>query len=270
MGSFSLVAGRWSRSSEPRTTPPNRGLGFASIAIVVCSGLACSGVATAQVKLFSSKDAFLAAAGPQHLESFETTPLRECSTNSLSLLGVKVSDVAGFAVGTDCSLGICATDGVQYIKNCNDAIANSLTFTFSCPTKTFAIKNVDFGDISTTEVGTLTLTTNSGVNHQFASVPTKLANGNIIFIGVVSDIPFTEAKIIKTTSVGDGVNWDELYFTNSCCPSDFNHDGFVNGDDFDLYVEAFTAGNIAADFDGNGFVTGDDFDAFVAAFVDGC
>lgn len=54
------------------------------------------------------------------------------------------------------------------------------------------------------------------------------------------------------------------------CPSDFNGDGFVNGDDFDGYVDAFEAGNVEADFNRDGFVTGDDFDAFVAGFAGGC
>ncbi len=54
------------------------------------------------------------------------------------------------------------------------------------------------------------------------------------------------------------------------CPADFNHDGFVTGDDFDSFSLAFIAGDAAADFDGDGFVTGDDFDAYVAAFEAGC
>jgi len=54
------------------------------------------------------------------------------------------------------------------------------------------------------------------------------------------------------------------------CPADFDHNGFVNGDDFDAFVDAFTLGDSAADFDRNGFVNGDDFDAFVDAFEAGC
>ncbi len=53
-------------------------------------------------------------------------------------------------------------------------------------------------------------------------------------------------------------------------PADFNGDGFVTGEDFDAYVAAFEAGDIASDFDGDGFVTGEDFDAYVAAFESGC
>lgn len=54
------------------------------------------------------------------------------------------------------------------------------------------------------------------------------------------------------------------------CPSDFDEDGFVTGDDFDAYVLAFVAGNISADFIADGFVTGDDFDAFAEAFEASC
>ncbi len=54
------------------------------------------------------------------------------------------------------------------------------------------------------------------------------------------------------------------------CPSDFDNDGFVTGDDFDAYVTAFQNGDLSSDFDHDGFVTGDDFDAFVVAFENGC
>jgi len=54
------------------------------------------------------------------------------------------------------------------------------------------------------------------------------------------------------------------------CASDFNLDGFVTGEDFDEFVEAFAFGMGSADFDGNGFVNGEDFDAFTIAFENGC
>lgn len=58
--------------------------------------------------------------------------------------------------------------------------------------------------------------------------------------------------------------------TAAYCPSDFNRDGFVTGDDFDAYADAFVLGDPAADFDGDTFVTGDDFDAYALAFEAGC
>ncbi len=54
------------------------------------------------------------------------------------------------------------------------------------------------------------------------------------------------------------------------CPSDFDQNGFVNGDDFDGFSQAFELGFSTADFNGDGFVNGDDFDAFVDAFYAGC
>ncbi len=58
--------------------------------------------------------------------------------------------------------------------------------------------------------------------------------------------------------------------TLAVCAADFDCDGFLTGDDFDLYVADFEAGNVSADFDRDGFLTGDDFDAFVLAFEAGC
>jgi len=54
------------------------------------------------------------------------------------------------------------------------------------------------------------------------------------------------------------------------CAADFDGNAFVNGDDFDLFVERFIVGDPSADFDLNGFVNGDDFDAFTERFVAGC
>ena len=61
-----------------------------------------------------------------------------------------------------------------------------------------------------------------------------------------------------------------LEITYQRCPSDFNADLFVSGEDFDAFVDAFVLGDAAADFDGNGFVSGDDFDGFTLAFIAGC
>ncbi len=63
---------------------------------------------------------------------------------------------------------------------------------------------------------------------------------------------------------GDGVP-DECE-----CLADFDQNGFVTGDDFDLYTRAFVAGEVSADFNHDGFVTGDDFDAFSMEFALGC
>ncbi len=54
------------------------------------------------------------------------------------------------------------------------------------------------------------------------------------------------------------------------CAADFNGDGFVNGDDYDLFAEAFDAGDAAADFNNDEFVNGNDYDEFAERFDLGC
>lgn len=54
------------------------------------------------------------------------------------------------------------------------------------------------------------------------------------------------------------------------CPADFDRSGFVDGEDFDDFVEEFEAGRVGADFNQDGFATGDDYDLFVEEFVNGC
>lgn len=54
------------------------------------------------------------------------------------------------------------------------------------------------------------------------------------------------------------------------CFADYDRNSFVNGDDYDLFVGLFEAGDPAADVDESGFVNGDDIDMFMDHFVAGC
>lgn len=69
---------------------------------------------------------------------------------------------------------------------------------------------------------------------------------------------------------GQVVTQERCIIEVPCCVADFNCDGFANGVDFDLYVQAFEAGDPRADFDGDEFITGIDFDLYVQAFEEGC
>jgi len=53
-------------------------------------------------------------------------------------------------------------------------------------------------------------------------------------------------------------------------PADVNGDGFLNGDDFDQFAEAFETGDPSGDFNHDGFVNGDDYDGFANDFEAGC
>ncbi len=92
----------------------------------------------------------------------------------------------------------------------------------------------------------------------------------------------TTTLVIAAAGAMDSANYRLLAFSDcsvksstSCfldvhCHADVNNDGFVSGEDFDVFVQAFVAGDIASDYDGNTFVNGDDFDTFMWDFVAGC
>ncbi|MBL8759731.1 MAG: S8 family serine peptidase, partial [Phycisphaerae bacterium] len=72
---------------------------------------------------------------------------------------------------------------------------------------------------------------------------------------------------INAPAVNVGTQGYALVVTGAVyCPADINTDGFVNGNDYDAFAEAFDAADPAADFDANGFVNGNDYDAFADAF----
>ena len=83
------------------------------------------------------------------------------------------------------------------------------------------------------------------------------------------------------SAILDDVGGYDCVVSNSCgsetstvaallCGADINGDTFVNGVDFDTFVDAFVLGDIAADYNHDTFVNGVDFDEFTLAFEAGC
>lgn len=52
--------------------------------------------------------------------------------------------------------------------------------------------------------------------------------------------------------------------------ADYDFSGFVDTEDYDLFVYDYDQGYPWADVDSSGFVVTDDFDYFVAAYEEGC
>jgi len=75
---------------------------------------------------------------------------------------------------------------------------------------------------------------------------------------------------VFSNSCGGVTSESAVVAVNGGCAADFNHDGFVNGDDYDFFAEAFDVADPAADFNHDGFVNGDDYDAFAEHFDVGC
>lgn len=69
---------------------------------------------------------------------------------------------------------------------------------------------------------------------------------------------------------GTMIDYADLTVVYEACLADLDGNGFVNGDDYDLFASAFDAADPAADLDGNGFVNGDDYDLFASSFESGC
>ena len=51
--------------------------------------------------------------------------------------------------------------------------------------------------------------------------------------------------------------------------ADFNNDGYINGNDYDLFASYFESGSPEADYNGDCYVNGNDFDEFASAFEQG-
>ncbi len=73
---------------------------------------------------------------------------------------------------------------------------------------------------------------------------------------------------VGVNPAGNSEGW--LVRLGETCPADFNHDGYVTGEDFDAFIAAFTSGDDSADLDGDGFISGTDFDLYVMRFASGC
>jgi len=143
---------------------------------------------------------------------------------------------------------IVSNPGPQSVKAVYFSATFSVTATGS-PTLTYqwrrnAVNLVDGGAISGAQTATLTLN------------PADLADNG------------TTIDCVVTNGCGSATSAGAAY--SVFCPSDFNMDGFVSGDDYDAFVIAFEAGDPSADFNNDSFTSGDDFDAFVIAFEGAC
>ncbi len=78
--------------------------------------------------------------------------------------------------------------------------------------------------------------------------------------------------LVNFTSSFQGtlIDYADLTVEYDACLADLDANGFVNGDDYDLFASAFDGADPAADLDENGFVNGDDYDLFASAFEAGC
>ena len=103
-----------------------------------------------------------------------------------------------------------------------------------------------------------------------------LSDSDRIFGATTRDLTINPVDLSDAGSYDAIVSNDCTQLTSAAatltvlCTADFDQNTFLNGVDFDAFIEAFELGLPAADIDGSGWVNGVDFDTFTAAFVAGC
>jgi hypothetical protein len=108
------------------------------------------------------------------------------------------------------------------------------------------------------------LDANSPLNDWQRVVVSGVAPANTGRVRLV--LQFNQPAMAAGAAFVDDVEFVPVEF----CPADVDRSGFVDSDDFIVYVEAFGGGETCADFDESGFTDSDDFIAFVGAFSSGC
>lgn len=104
-----------------------------------------------------------------------------------------------------------------------------------------------------------------GVTVTFAATVTVGIDASNIAFFSLTNVQLAPASLVGSLTITSG-----QAVLNGECTSDFDGSGFVDFDDFNAYVDAFTAGLATADMDCSGFVDFDDFNAFVQRFEAGC
>ena len=181
-----------------------------SAAALCATLLVCQVAAQSAPATYSNEGAFLAAAGPAMMESFENVPLRTYLHVPLVLADFTIDAASKVAVRNDSGSGAHPTDGVQYVAPGSDDNVqdNDLIMDFDFPITAIGLSAVDWGETA----GQIWMTTNAGHDLHIATAPPMLPGGNVIFFGVIdADSPFDRVTVWNNTP-GDGVIFDEVYY----------------------------------------------------------
>ncbi len=180
-----------------------------SRALAVMLVLALPALSAASI-VFSDEGAFLAAAPPLSMESFEGLPV---DNETYMWDTIVVDDFTITAPGVVLSVwdipvsGGHATDGDNFIRHSAFEGMYSMTLTFNDAINAFGINITDWGDWSDT--GTLSYADNAGNFFDVAYAP--LPDENEVFFGIISDIAITSVTFDHDIA-GEGWSIDEVYY----------------------------------------------------------
>lgn len=177
--------------------------------------LCITGTSIADTVFYSDEAAFIAAsggvAGYESFESFTATNDFVSNTIVTTDFTITTDPEANLGIHQNPFLELHATDGTKFVGWAARPTDPDVTFTFAQPTTAFGVMTTDAldGGIVSAE---FILSTNGGDSSIVASG--SLPTGLEIFVGLISDTPFTEVTFTVTAmpAGGDGIGFDEVRF----------------------------------------------------------
>jgi hypothetical protein len=172
--------------------------------------------ANAVTTTYTNDTAFFAAAGPLHLQDFNSSPISSVPGTSITYPNLVVScSGSGFCSPTGFGTSTASKDGLSvYFVSPSTA-----TFTFHSPIRKFGIY---IGGLGTILPGWTDFSISN--SNGFSSVifphyaSTTETNDFNLFAGLISDSSFTSVSLMGT-EIGDGIFLDDLYYGQSATKS---------------------------------------------------
>lgn len=185
------------------------GPAFAGLAVAITATTASASFIT-----FNTIESFLAE-GPV-MVNHDTSSLAIDNApqmhSSLTMGAMTISTLGnGLSVWDYEVMGSQATVGDQYVHVASNAM--TVKFEFSVPIFRFGLHISDWGDVSS---GSLWYSDNLGNFKSIANAP--LADGNLIFFGVESEVGITSLTLNRT-SIGDGFAMDNFFYQPLSVPA---------------------------------------------------
>jgi hypothetical protein len=188
-----------------------------NLSVVVVGGVAAS-TSWALNSTFSTEASFVAAAGAASIESFETLAPRVRSTAPLNTALFTLTGGAtpiGVQTGVDNpepAFGAVATEGLRFVSvYLPNQPQGTLVFDLLTPARAFGFNITDVGETN----GTVTLRTDAGAyvgGVNVATYPPQFTNGNVQFLGLTQDLPFSRV-FLTVTGLDDAYGLDKIYVT---------------------------------------------------------
>lgn len=175
------------------------------------------GSASAALVTYSDLPSYLSASGPVSLESFEqleTLAMGRYSQIDLASLIVRSDGRYGILM-TGPSFGQYPTEGAQYLA----FMAETVQFVFTKPITALSLDFVDYGDLPTENMGTLSMTTSAGDSVIIKEPGPYPGSGNMFFFGFRSDDPITEVTFHLTRGDIENVAVDAVRYASVPEPS---------------------------------------------------